>query len=65
MADPRSVEEKVASYREKYPQRVATLNAIIAPLLGFHARMKVSEETLANVVAPAVDRIIAASWGLE
>lgn len=61
----RTTEEAIAAFRTKYPQRVAALNAILAPCLGIHARTKLSAEAVAETCRPIVDAVIAAAWGLE
>jgi hypothetical protein len=65
MTDTRTSNEKIASYRERYPERVARLTAIVAPLLGVHARTKLSPEAVEACCAPVVDRLIAGAWGFE
>lgn len=65
MPDERTRDEKLASYRERYPLRVEALNKLVAPLLGVHARTKLSAEAVAEICRPVVDAAIAASWGLE
>lgn len=65
MSDPRTTEEKIASFRLKYPDRVAKLTATVAPLLGIHARTKLSPEAVEAMCRPITDKMIAVVWGLN
>lgn len=65
MPDERTKEDKIEAFRQKYPERVAALTAVMLPLMGIHARTKLDAATLQAMAAPHVDAAIAASWGLE
>lgn len=65
MSDARTTEEKVAAYRQKFPERVAKLRAVLLPLMGIHARTKLSPEALEAMSDPHLDAVITACWGLN
>lgn len=65
MSDERTRDEKVQAFKDKFPECVAALTAIVLPIMGVHARTRLAPETLEAMAAPHVDALIAASWGLE